>query len=123
MAAGNVNTVDSTWSIAKPCDEAVRWLQARLLQMGLRALRTFDLHDARLGAADCPCPHHGTDNCDCQMVVLLVYEAEVAPVTLVLHGNAHDSWISVIDRPEQRAAPATVAAVQRALVVEDIPTE
>ena len=68
-----MNTLSFFLSINRPCDEALTWLNQSLLQSGLRVLRTFDLHDARLGLHDCTCPNHGTEKCDCQMVVLLVY--------------------------------------------------
>ena len=59
--------------LAQPCDDAVEWLSRMVSQAGLSVLRTFDLQTARQAQAVCPCPHHGTDQCDCQMVVLLVY--------------------------------------------------
>ncbi len=77
------------------CDEAVRQINRSLAQRGLRVLETFDLQDARKGVAGCTCPHHGTDNCDCQMVVLMVYGEAVAPTTLTLHGNDGRTSISL----------------------------
>jgi hypothetical protein len=105
------------WSIDEPCDKSVGWLEERLSLAGFRLLRTFDLHDARLSVADCQCPHHGTKQCDCQMMVLLVYAEASPPVTLVIHGKDGRSWISVIDRPGQRADPCTTSAIQRALQI------
>jgi hypothetical protein len=58
----------------QPCDEAVDWVIEQAYQAGLSVLRTFDLQMARHAQTSCPCPHHGTDQCDCQMVVLLVYQ-------------------------------------------------
>jgi hypothetical protein len=104
----------------KPCNAALRWLQRRLSHAGLRLLRTFDLHDARLPTAACECPHHGTNQCDCQMVVALVYAESAVPVTLVLHGSDGRSWISVIDHPDQPADPGTIIAIQRALELQPI---
>ena len=96
----------------------MQWLSQRLSSAGLRLLRTFDLNDARLAVEDCRCPHHGTSACDCQMVIVLVYAGPSAPVTLVVHGNDGMSWISVIDRPDQRADPRTIMTIQHALEVE-----
>lgn len=107
------------WSAQVPCEQFVSWFEPRLELLGLGALQTFDLHDARLAAPDCACPHHGTAECDCQMVVLLVYADAHPPVTLVLHGNDGKTWVSVIDRPDQRADAGTMLVIRRAL--EDEP--
>ena len=110
-----MNSLTPSWSVPVPCETSVQWLEQRLSCAGLRALRTFDLQAARLATADCTCPHHGTTECDCQMVVILVYAEACPPVTLVVHGNDGQSWISVIDRPDQRANPSTIHAIQQAL--------
>ena len=73
----------------------------RLSVAGLRMLRTFDLHDARLGAAECSCPHHGTSKCNCQMVVLLIYGEAIEPATLILHGNEEQTWLSFAETSSQ----------------------
>jgi hypothetical protein len=74
-------------SVNQPCDETLHWAKEQLSQANLRAVQTFDLHAARVGLHDCSCPNHGTDECDCQMEVLLVYGKSVEPTTLILHGN------------------------------------
>ena len=116
-----MNALTPSWSIPVSCETSAQWLEHRLADAGLRLLRTFDLQDARLATADCTCPHHGTTECDCQMVVVLVYSGARAPVTLVIHGNNGQSWVSVIDRPDQRADPSTILAIQRAMTVENGP--
>jgi hypothetical protein len=68
------------------CGEALQWTSQTLTQNGLRVIQTFDLNTARHTLEDCSCPHHGTSECDCQMVVLLVYGETGGPVTLILHG-------------------------------------
>ena len=59
--------------LEQPCDDAIDWVIHQVSGVGLQVMRTFDLQAARHDPADCPCPHHGTEQCDCQMVVLLVY--------------------------------------------------
>jgi hypothetical protein len=81
----------------------------------LRPVQTFDLHAARAGMHDCPCPHHGTDECDCQMVVVLVYGKTDQPVTLILHGNDRQTWLSVADSLHQRSDPKLSAEIRVAL--------
>ena len=105
-------------SINHPCDEALQWTKKQLLQAGLRPIQTFDLHTARLAMHDCPCPNHGTDECDCQMVVLLVYGKAAEPATLILHGNNGHTWLSIADEPRQRADAKFLEAIRQALDIQ-----
>lgn len=102
-------------SIHRPCDEALQWAKKQLLLADLRAVQTFDLHTARMGPHTCSCPNHGTDECDCQMVVLLVYGKAPEPETLILHGNDGQTWVSIADTPDPRTNTMTVIAIKRAL--------
>ena len=105
-------------SVNHPCDEALRWTKKQLSRAGLRAVQTFDLHTARAGLHDCPCPNHGTEVCDCQMVVLLVYGETPQPATLILHGNDGQTWFSMADNPSQRADISLSANIHRALEIK-----
>ncbi len=115
-------------SINHPCDEALQWAMKQLVQADLRPIQTFDLHAtrARLTMHDCSCPNHGTDECDCQMVVLLVYgNAEdvstlptvvnASPATLILHGNDGQTWVSIANDSQQRADVKLIHSIQQAL--------
>ena len=110
-------------SVNQPCNEALQWTKKQLLQADLRTVQTFDLHTARVGLHGCPCPNHGTNDCDCQMVVLLVYgkAADVStplntsPVTLILHGNDGQTWVSIANDPQQRANAKLIHSIQQAL--------
>ena len=97
------------------CDEALQWSSKNLMQSGLRVMRTFDLHTARHALENCPCPHHGTSECDCQMLVLLVYGEALEPATLILHGNDGQTWFSIVDTPSQKTNANTVTAIKSAL--------
>ncbi len=97
------------------CDEVLRWAAQNLRQSGLRVVQTFDLHSARHALEDCSCPHHGTDQCDCQMVVLLVYGEENDPSTLILHGNDGQTWLSIAETPNQKRNPKTITAIRNVL--------
>ncbi|MEK6753833.1 MAG: hypothetical protein AABZ00_16365 [Chloroflexota bacterium] len=105
-------------SINQPCDEALQWAKKQLLQADLHPIQTFDLHRARLAMHDCPCPNHGTDDCDCQMVVLLVYGKASEPLTLILHGHDEQTWFSIADSPRQHADPNLMIVIQQALRVQ-----
>jgi hypothetical protein len=102
----------------KPCDEAVEWLSQMASRAGLSVLRTFDLQMARQAQMVCPCPHHGTDQCDCQMVVLLLYQGSSAPLAMVAHGYEGQTWFSVVDTPQQHADPHLVAAIRTILAAQ-----
>lgn len=86
-------------TIACTGDEASSWIIARLEGAGLRVYRSFDLRSARAVDNSCACPYHGTEACDCQMVVLLVYEGQGTPATLVLHGHQGRTWMSLVEAP------------------------
>jgi hypothetical protein len=64
---------------------------------GFRVEQTFDLHAARMAQVDCPCPYHGTIDCTCQMIVLLVFGQVTQPVTIVLHGHDDQTSLSLVD--------------------------
>ena len=106
---------DTILSLEQPSDEAIAWVVRQVGAAGLQVLRTFDLQDARLAQAECPCPHHGTQECDCQMVVLLVYADNTQPVSLVAHSHDGATWFSLIDTPQQRADPHLVATIRQVL--------
>jgi hypothetical protein len=92
--------------IHKPCNDIVVKLTALLQEAQFRVERSFDLQSARI--AGCTCPHHGTDQCDCQYIVLLVYDDTPAPLTLVVHGHDGWSWITLADTPQQPPSRDTV---------------
>ncbi len=95
-----------------PCSEVLVRLQRALQRAGLRSLATFDLQTARSGAAGCACPHHGTAECDCQMIVLLIYADSSTPTSLMLHGSDGRTWISRPDRPGLDVDPLIKAAIE-----------
>jgi hypothetical protein len=85
----------------KACGDSVLWAIRTLEEAGYRAMQTFDLQASRLAHFDCPCPHHGTEKCDCQMVVLLVYQGQRSPITMIIHGSDHTSWFYLVNTPQQ----------------------
>jgi hypothetical protein len=105
-------------SINHSCDEALQWTRQQLSQAGLRAVQTFNLHTARLAMHDCPCPNHGTEECDCQMVVVLVYGKVAEPVTLILHGNDGQTRVSIANDPQQRVDAKTMMLIQQVFEVK-----
>ena len=102
-----------------PCDEALPKVNKQLREAGLQSVQTFDLHSAMTGTPGCSCPNHGTTECDCQMVVLLVYGAAAEPVSLLLHGNSKQTWISLADTILQNPDPQLQITIQNAFGRQD----
>ena len=98
------------------CDQVLPCVNGQLTSAGLRVVQTFDLQIARLAHTDCPCPHHGTDDCNCQMVVLLVYRKQDDPVTLIIHGQDGRTWVSLGGPVGKRANQHLETAIRRALI-------
>ncbi len=98
-----------------PCDEAVARAKCALEDSGLRVMMSFDSHLTRTSATSIACPHHGTAACDCQIVVLLVYDEEIQPATLLAHGQDGETWISLVVAPEQRPPAGLEQGIKRAL--------
>jgi hypothetical protein len=95
-----------------PCNEALLRVRRSLERVGLRALETFDLQVARSSGSECTCPHHGTAECDCQMIVLLIYGEGTTPAALMLHGSDGRTWVSLPDG----AACGTESLIEAAVV-------
>ena len=83
--------------LLRSCDDSVQYFKDRLSQSGLQVLQTFDLHETGRVETACTCPNHGTQQCDCQMVILLVYDKEDLPVSLVVHGHNGQTWLSLVE--------------------------
>jgi hypothetical protein len=49
------------------------------------------------------------------MVILLVYGDAPEPLTLILHGNNGQTWLSIADSPRQNADVGLYAATRQAL--------
>jgi len=110
-----VNLSSSFVSLDYPCDQALVWVKKRLSKANLRFMQTFDLQSARHTPENCCCPHHGTKNCDCQMVILLIYTNANEPAALILHGDDEQTWISIADNPQQRVNAELISSIQQAL--------
>jgi len=110
-----MNNLTSFLSVDRRCDKALDWLGRSLACAGLRVLRTFDLHNARFNLEDSPCPNHGSEACDCQMVVVLVYGQAAQPATLILHGSNGQTLLSLVNTPVQQADPSLQFSIEHIL--------
>ena len=79
----------------QPFDRVLARVNQQLTSVGLRAVQTFDLQAARLAHPHCAYPYHGTNDCNCQMVVLFMYGKQEDSATMVIHGQDDRSWVSL----------------------------
>ena len=113
-----MNSFSPFFSADRPYDEVLPWLKQQLSGVGLCVMQTFDLRlTTSVQQGQCTCPHHGTDQCDCQMVVLLVYGSGPEPASLILHGNDGHTWLSLVDQPAHRPDTKIVNTIQQALEI------
>ena len=98
------------------CEQVLVWINGKLSDANFRIVKTFDLHVARLAHPDCPCPHHGTDGCNCQMIVLLVYGKQGDPATLVIHGQDGKAWLSLAIPVNGHSNQHLEVAIRRILI-------
>ena len=89
----NLNTFATSY------DGVFNWINQQLNKTGLVVKPSFDLQTAKSAHIDCSCPHHGTSNCDCQVVVLLVYSEDEGPISLVVHSQDGYSYVSMMGVP------------------------
>lgn len=110
-----MTTLSPFLSIDSSCDQALQTIKSQLSQAGLWTVQTFNLNTARLGLHNCSCPNHGTEACDCQMIVLLVYGEAAEPATLILHGNDGKTWFSIADTTPHRGDTKLITSIRQAL--------
>jgi hypothetical protein len=103
-------------AVEQPGDQVQAWVSQQLRAAGFRLVQTFDLQVARLAHEDCTCPHHGTDACDCQLVVLLVYYQQEEPSTLVIHSRDHSTWVSIAGPAAKRVDMHPEQAIERLIL-------
>lgn len=102
-------TVNQAWG------DVFRWVSRQLGDAGLQVKQTFNLQVARQAQKDCGCPHHGSSQCNCQMLIMLVYRSMDRPITLTIEGFDASTWLSLVDVPGQRANPFFESLIRRLL--------
>lgn len=75
---------------------AVNEVIQRLDTRGLVVKESFDLQIAKATHTGYDCPHHGSTDCDCQILVMLVYGKSSSPITLVIHSMDSRTHISIV---------------------------
>ena len=94
-----------------------------LERQGLDVVRSFDLRSSSQAWPGCLCQHHGTADCQCQYVVLLVYNRRVfleaappappasQPATVTIHGRAEVAQVELVQDPNTQPDPVVVTAI------------
>jgi uncharacterized Zn finger protein len=93
----------------------VDWFSTHVSEAGFQVMQTFDLQTARTGHSFCTCPHHGTGQCDCQMVVLLVFDSEYPPASVVAHGQDGQTWFMLVPSYQKKLDARYETRLQDAL--------
>jgi hypothetical protein len=96
-------------------DVAIEQVMEQITKLGLQITQTFDLQQARQAHGNCPCPHHGTEKCDCQLVVILIYGNSPRPATMIAHGHEGRTWFSFVDSPQQHVSHSMETLLVRTL--------
>lgn len=103
-------------------------VMAALARRGLYVVRSFDLRSALDQFGGCECPHHGTAQCNCQFVVLLVYGDPSTgsgrdvgePVVLTSHSRDGQTDARIVHDavtvPDPRLAEQVMAALVEAAI-------
>jgi hypothetical protein len=97
-------------------NQVVDLLTQDLSRDEIQVTRSFDLQATRAVHVGCSCPHHGTDQCTCQLIVLLIYERQNPPITLVLEGRDGQTWVSLVMTPGEKVLPHLLDIIQAILL-------
>lgn len=96
-------------------EQALPLITNLLLGLGFQVLPSFDLQAARASQFRLNCSHHGTAQCNCQMVVLLIYGHGDQPASMVIRGQDGKTYLSLVDTPQQRPDKGMFSRIRKAL--------
>lgn len=111
---------DSLGTINQPSESSIPLLMEKISQQGYHVERSFDLQTARGAHVGCTCPHHGTEQCDCQIVVLLVYGQDASLVTLVAHGRDGRTRFALVHHSDREFSIPLEDKIRQIFEVEDL---
>jgi hypothetical protein len=106
-------------TLPQPFHDVFTWTTQQLNKVGLQFEQTFDLQAARISHVGCACPHHGTEQCSCQMVVLLIRDESRDPLTLIVHGHDGYTNLSIVTLTGRRSNPNLDATIRLALLPQN----
>lgn len=82
---------------------------------GLRAVPSFDLRAALAQSWSCPCPHHRSAACACQMAVVLVHDPGGAWAALVAHSHGARTWVDLVQATTRFPHTALSSAIRQSI--------
>lgn len=101
-------------------EAAISWINQELLSQGLIVKPSFDLRTAKSAQTKCTCPHHGTKQCDCQIVVLLIYGENEGPISLIVHSQDGKTFLSLMGTPVTNEKETLAGKIINALGYQNI---
>lgn len=103
----------------RDCNQVIGEVSQLLTRSNLTVIESFDLQAARAHHNSCDCPQHGTEQCTCQLAILLVYGDDNVPVSLMIDGNNERAELSIIETPGQTIAPDIKGKITATLRAND----
>src|SRR5450759_4509719 len=94
------------------CNSAVLQATTTLRSAGCQVLQSFDLHSAIETLNGCTC---GPDSCACQMIVLLVYDQDGPPETLIFDSHQSRTLVYWVGNPSQSTHPGWIGKITQLL--------
>ena len=102
-------------------EKVIVWIIEQLTPLGMDVKSSFDLKAARAAHFECACPHHGTELCDCQIIVLLVYPGQDGtPISMIVHSQDGSSHVTISDIPDGGEGGQFVSKIIHALGHQNI---
>lgn len=90
--------METLLSLPLPWSDVQALLRRALEEVGLMAVKSFDLQSARESLLDpelCPCPYHTTSQCTCQYIVYIVRQEGQPSISLEVHGYDDRTYVSI----------------------------
>lgn len=96
-------------------EKAVEWIIQSLESLEFQAIPSFNLRSTHQPRPLPVCDAHGERFCDCQLIILLVYEQDRGPATLLAQGRDGRTWLSFADQLAGGQEAGLVHRIQQAL--------
>ncbi len=110
-------------TVEMPCEKVIDRVAHEMKAAGFRVTRSFDLQSARqalIHPEACACPFHGTAQCACQYVILLIQSEKPQPYSLIIHGHEQQTHVTLADSngdPSFDETPIRIQSMMESLFV------
>jgi hypothetical protein len=96
-------------------EETLSQITRNLSHYGLQIVRSFDFQTTQATCQCTQCASEAEPQCQCQLTVFLIYDLNHPPVTLMAHQRKEQTWFSLVNTPQQPAAPELEAVITAVL--------